>query len=102
MNIPSEGNWPPRYLLVPVDKANVKAVEEIFATNGLSETFPLGVGVDQGLFWQRVIKILYTDLSSTLALTSAVPSHNPTFVSRNFTDAHQYLPQPNRQPKPLP
>ena len=72
---------------VPVDKADVKAVEGIFAANGLSETFPLGVGVDQGLSWQRVIKILYTDLSSTLELTSAVPSHNPTFVSRNFTDA---------------
>ena len=72
---------------VPVDKANVKAVEEIFAANGLSETSPLGVGVDQGLSWQRVIKLLCTKLSSTLELISAVPSHNPTFVSRNFTDA---------------
>jgi len=34
---------------VPDDKANVKAVEEILTANGLSETSPLGVGVDQGL-----------------------------------------------------
>ena len=66
---------------MPVDKANVKAVEEIFAANGLSETSPLGVGVDQGLSWQRLIKILCTELSSTPELISAVPSHNPTFVS---------------------
>jgi fatty acid synthase subunit beta len=52
---------------VPVDNANVKAVEEIFSANVLSGT-SLGVGVDQELI-------------------SAVPSHNPTFVSRNFTDA---------------
>jgi hypothetical protein len=55
---------------VPVNKANVKALEEIFAANGLSETSPLGVGVDQGLSWQRLIKILCTELSSTLKLFS--------------------------------
>ena len=66
---------------VPVDKANVKAVEEIFAAKGLSETSPLGVGVDQGLSWQRLIKILCTELSSTPELISAVLLHNPTFVS---------------------
>ena len=31
--------------------------------------------------------MLCADFSSTLELISAVPSHNPTFVSRNFTDA---------------
>jgi fatty acid synthase subunit alpha len=44
---------------VPVDKANVKAVEEIFAANGLSETSPLGVGVDQGLSCQTYQNALH-------------------------------------------
>ncbi|PPQ94469.1 hypothetical protein CVT25_001102 [Psilocybe cyanescens] len=50
------------------DTANVKAVSDIIAANGLSEGSPLGIGVDQELI-------------------SAVPSHNPTFIARNFTDA---------------
>ncbi|KAH0585247.1 hypothetical protein H2248_008491 [Termitomyces sp. 'cryptogamus'] len=56
---------------VPLDTANVKAITNIVEAGGLSdhvaETF-VGVGVDQELI-------------------SAVPSHNPTFVTRNFTDA---------------
>lgn len=71
---------------VPVDKANVKAVEEIFSADGLSGT-SLGVGVDQGMSSLSLIEFTGTDCSSTLELISAVPSHNPTFVSRNFTDA---------------
>ena len=61
---------------VPVDKANIKAVEEIFAANGLSETSP------------------------PLELISAVPSHNPTFVSRNFTNAE--ITYCRSQPSPPP
>ncbi|KAF4614083.1 hypothetical protein D9613_007929 [Agrocybe pediades] len=53
---------------VPLDTANVKAVSQLIDTKVLSANAPLGVGVDQELI-------------------SAVPSHNPTFVSRNFTDA---------------
>jgi len=52
----------------PVDVANVKAVSDILSSNALSQNAPLGVGVDQELI-------------------SSVPSHNSTFVARNFTDA---------------
>ncbi|KAF9485144.1 fatty acid synthetase alpha subunit [Pholiota conissans] len=52
---------------VPVDLANVKAVSDILAAN-VAANVSLGVGVDQELI-------------------SSVPSHNPTFVARNFTDA---------------
>ncbi|KAG5638483.1 hypothetical protein H0H81_012415 [Sphagnurus paluster] len=56
---------------VKVDTSNVKAITDIVAAGGIgeksAETF-VGVGVDQELI-------------------SAVPSHNPTFVARNFTDA---------------
>lgn len=64
----------------PVNKVNIKAIEEIFAANGLSRT-TLGVGVDQGLFSLSLIKIGYIEFSLTLELLSAIPSHNPTFVS---------------------
>ncbi|KAF8199703.1 fatty acid synthase [Pholiota molesta] len=52
----------------PRDVANVKAVSDILSSNVLAQNAPLGVGVDQELI-------------------SSVPSHNPTFVARNFTDA---------------
>ncbi|KAF8907276.1 fatty acid synthase [Gymnopilus junonius] len=52
----------------PLDDANVKAISEIIASKGLGDSLPVGVGVDQELI-------------------SSVPSHNPTFVARNFTDA---------------
>ncbi|KAJ3916064.1 fatty acid synthase [Lentinula edodes] len=58
---------------IHVDTANFKTVSEVLAADALkksascSEEF-VGVGVDQELI-------------------SSVPSHNPNFVSRNFTDA---------------
>ncbi|GLB40343.1 putative protein with domain of unknown function (DUF1729) [Lyophyllum shimeji] len=56
---------------VTLDTANVKAVNDIIGAGGLAsdsaEDF-VGVGVDHELI-------------------SAVPSHNSTFVARNFTDA---------------
>ncbi|KAG6841436.1 hypothetical protein C0991_011106 [Blastosporella zonata] len=67
---------------VHIDTGNVKAITDIVEAGGLgeqvAETF-VGVGVDQELI-------------------SAVPSHNPTFVARNFTDAEAaYC---NAQPSP--
>ncbi|KAF5382044.1 hypothetical protein D9615_004428 [Tricholomella constricta] len=56
---------------VTLDTSNVKAITDMVEAGGIGEksagTF-VGVGVDQELI-------------------SAVPSHNPTFVARNFTDA---------------
>jgi len=69
---------------VSVDTANFKTVSEVLAQDALkksascSEEF-VGVGVDQELI-------------------SSVPSHNPTFVSRNFTDAE--ITYCNAQPSP--
>ncbi|RDB25744.1 Fatty acid synthase subunit alpha [Hypsizygus marmoreus] len=51
----------------PLDTSNVKAITEIVAAGAVGVA-PIGVGVDQELI-------------------SAVPSHNPTFVARNYTDA---------------
>ncbi|KAG6910835.1 hypothetical protein DXG01_007150 [Tephrocybe rancida] len=56
---------------VPLDTTNVQAITDIVQAGGLGEQVAeafVGVGVDQELI-------------------SAVPSHNPTFVARNFTDA---------------
>jgi len=53
---------------VPLNVANAKAFSTIAATNGLTDGSTVGVGVDQELI-------------------SSVPSHNSTFVSRNFTEA---------------
>ncbi|GBE87869.1 fatty acid synthase [Sparassis crispa] len=64
---PKTGSYafPAKLNLQPaVDIANVKAISQILAAQGSTA----GVGVDQELI-------------------SAVPSSNPTFVSRNFTDA---------------
>ena len=68
----------------PLDVANVKAFSRITATNNLRDG-AVGVGVDQGLssFILHGSLIIYV----TLELISSVPSHNPTFVSRNFTQA---------------
>jgi len=52
----------------PVDTANVKTVSTLMSSNALASDAPIGIGVDQELI-------------------SSVPSHNPTFVARNFTDA---------------
>ncbi|KAJ3963274.1 hypothetical protein EV361DRAFT_875013 [Lentinula raphanica] len=62
---------------IHVDTANFKMVSDVLAADALkksascSEDF-VGVGVDQELI-------------------SSVPSHNPTFVNRNFTDAEMTL-----------
>lgn len=64
---------------VPLDLGNLKAVSDIAAAGGLGVDTPVGVGVDQELI-------------------SAVPSHNPTFVARNFTDAEITYCQ--KQPSP--
>ncbi|KAF8632253.1 hypothetical protein AX15_002000 [Amanita polypyramis BW_CC] len=53
---------------VPLDTSNGKAVSDIISDKGYSATEAVGVGVDHELI-------------------SAVPSHNPTFVERNFTGA---------------
>jgi len=53
---------------VPRDVANAKAISSIAAANGFRDGSAVGVGVDQELI-------------------SSVPSHNPTFVGRNFTEA---------------
>lgn len=63
-----------------VDTANVKAVTEV-----LSSAPTAGVGVDQGERHYNCCKRLYVD--TTTELISAVPSSNPTFVERNFTEA---------------
>jgi fatty acid synthase subunit alpha, fungi type len=52
---------------VVIDSQNVKLIEETLSDSKLGQQ-ALGVGVDQELI-------------------SSVPSHNPTFVSRNFTPA---------------
>ncbi|KAF8638240.1 hypothetical protein AX17_002262 [Amanita inopinata Kibby_2008] len=51
-----------------MNTANEKVATDIMSNHGFSENDVLGIGVDHELI-------------------SAVPSHNPTFVSRNFTDA---------------
>jgi len=69
---------------VLVDAANFKTVSQVLAQDALkksascSEEFT-GIGVDQELI-------------------SSVPSHNPNFVSRNFTDAE--IAYCNAQPSP--
>ncbi|KAG5646963.1 hypothetical protein DXG03_001686 [Asterophora parasitica] len=67
---------------VTLDTANVKAVTDIVQAGGIGEKSVeefVGVGVDQELI-------------------SAVPSHNPNFVARNFTDAE--VAYCNAQPSP--
>lgn len=63
---------------VPSDTANVKTLSNVVA-NDIWSNSPAGVGVDQELI-------------------SAVPSYNPNFVSRNFTDAEIAYCQ--KQPSP--
>jgi len=53
---------------VPLDIANAKTFSDIAAANGPTNGAAVGVGVDQELI-------------------SSVPSHSPTFVNRNFTEA---------------
>jgi fatty acid synthase subunit alpha len=64
-----------------LDIANVKAVSQLMANEGVS-----GVGVDQGSCWVLVTVVRICSHLST-ELISSVPSWNPTFVARNFTDA---------------
>jgi fatty acid synthase subunit alpha len=63
-----------------LDIANAKAMAEILADDGSIS----GVGVDQGEFLEDGHDRL---LIMTTELISAVPSWNPTFVERNFTEA---------------
>jgi fatty acid synthase subunit alpha len=74
-----------------VDTANVKAVSQILADNSVS-----GIGVDQGT-WHGCIWSLHRWFTRT-ELISSVPSWNPTFVERNFTDAE--IAYCNGQPSP--
>ena len=71
---------------VPLDVANANAISSIAASNGFRDGSAVGVGVDQGLsnfILQSIAHTIYV----ILELISSVPSHNPTFVSRNFTEA---------------
>jgi len=52
----------------PMDTSNVQTVSTMLSMNVLDGSSVVGVGVDQELI-------------------SSVPSHNPTFVARNFTEA---------------
>jgi fatty acid synthase subunit beta len=63
---------------VPSDTGNVKTLSNVISSDLWSNN-PAGVGVDQELI-------------------SAVPSHNPNFIARNFTDAEIAYCQ--KQPSP--
>lgn len=72
---------------VQKDTANVKHLSTIVNSNIWSGS-PSGVGVDQGELDSTLSPLaLLIDKTPSLELISAVPSHNPNFVSRNFTDA---------------
>ena len=79
---------------VTVDGANSKTVSDIVAGTGSAA----GVGVDQGM----PPRCTYLSISLTPTfvseLISSVPSHNPTFVARNFTPAE--ISYCNAQPSP--
>lgn len=70
---------------VLLDVANSQATSTITATNGLRDDSAVGVGVDQGLSKFHSSEITHT-IYVILELISSVPSHNPTFFSRNFTE----------------
>lgn len=73
--------YPSELATKPVlDAANVAAVSEILSNSSTS-----GIGVDQGSLWPIVV--IGTDLTDFAELISSVPSNNPTFISRNFTNA---------------
>lgn len=62
-------------------EANVKTVSTLLD----SQRGTAGVGVDQGVY--NFLCIHFVQLNILPELISAVPSSNPTFVQRNFTDA---------------
>ena len=70
---------------IPLDVANAKAFSTIAATKRLTDGSAIGVGVDQGssnfILHESPITFML------LELISSVPSHNPTFVCRNFTES---------------
>ncbi|KAJ7745730.1 fatty acid synthase [Mycena metata] len=68
---------------VSVDTANV-AISESLAAAPSAASGVIGVGVDQGLFLPYFPNV-HAHLTTTPELISAVPSSNPTFVTRNFT-----------------
>ncbi len=70
----------------PVDVANVKTLSVAMANTHSKANNVVGVGVDQGQSSFYRIR-MYPYISSITELISAVPSHNSTFVARNFTDA---------------
>ncbi|KAG6813968.1 hypothetical protein H0H92_005223, partial [Tricholoma furcatifolium] len=86
---------------VTLDTSNVKALTDIVEAGGLSEQVAesfVGVGVDQGQFIFLVTNLAYSLGCDLSELISAVPSHNPTFVARNFTAAE--VAYCNAQPSP--
>jgi fatty acid synthase subunit alpha len=67
-----------------LDVSNGKAVTDMISDKAYSASDAVGVGVDHG---KSDIRTLRTASQIPPELISAVPSHNPTFVERNFTDA---------------
>jgi len=85
---PKTGSYtfkPKQTMEVPLDTANVKVADEAIKTLASAGGDFVGVGVDQGMF--SFFDLRTTWLKVFTELISSVPSHNPTFVSRNFTDA---------------
>jgi fatty acid synthase subunit beta len=69
----------------PLDLANLKIVSNAVVSHAASEgSNVIGVGVDQG---KQISNPSAQHADNSSELISSVPSHNPTFVSRNFTDA---------------
>jgi len=70
----------------PMDTSNVQTVSTILSMNNIFDGSSVaGVGVDQGML--NFDSPNSTDTHGFDAeLISSVPSHNPTFVARNFTE----------------
>jgi fatty acid synthase subunit alpha, fungi type len=82
-----------------LDVANVKLVSDVVASGALSTPDAsgfVGVGVDQGQIplatFVNHLTYIHTEL------ITSVPSHNPTFVARNFTESE--IAYCNSQPSP--
>ena len=74
-----ELSFPAKLAKVPsADQGNLAVISESLGKTGDSA----GVGVDHGMYIQRIVEEL-SDLATELI--SSVPSHNPTFLERNFT-----------------
>lgn len=77
------------------DVTNSKVVSEVVSNASTPGDF-IGVGVDQGK--RLYIPSLITFLTLFTELMSSVPSKNPTFLTRNFTEAE--ITNCNAQPSP--